>query len=277
MSESDEIEVRLLTSSQDLDDYEILSIRTMSVAVPYQTTGSFRKIIWAAMVTYAFGNQSVDYVLRRYGGLWERKKKQSVERDPRVLLLRESSEMIKEISNRLAQYTPSDRLGDICSKASLCRLEATFKAAHGLIIKGYIFETDALIRMLLEQIAWAYVAYSASDSDIPNLLPTRCITPFKKIFPESGLLYGQLSEWAHIDPSIVENYLRFHQSNIPVVRRSRHNSLQSGIHLLALASVYVEVVQLLFSVFTPEEYAALDTGLRNHYRKYCKLVDSGSG
>jgi len=53
MSTSD-AELHILTASEDLDDYDILAINTLSVAVPYRTTESFRKLIWAAMVTYMF-------------------------------------------------------------------------------------------------------------------------------------------------------------------------------------------------------------------------------
>ena len=70
MPEPDQ-EVRFLTASHDLDDYDVISTQTLSVAVPYKTTEGLRKLIWAAMVTYIFGNTSVDHVIRRYGGLWE--------------------------------------------------------------------------------------------------------------------------------------------------------------------------------------------------------------
>lgn len=42
-------ELNVITSSHDLDDYDIVATQTMSVAVPYRTTESFRKLVWAAM------------------------------------------------------------------------------------------------------------------------------------------------------------------------------------------------------------------------------------
>ncbi len=272
MSEPNEIEFEVLTSSPDLDDYDILTTQMLSVAVPYQSTENFRKLIWAAMVTYAFGNKSVDHVIRRYEYLWDQRKDKSFEQDPNILILRETNETIKLVSDRLEKHITSDQLGEICTKAALCRLEATFKAAYGLIRKKYIFETDALTRLILEQIAWAYVAHSAKDDEIPTLSPTRCITSLKAIFPESGQLYGLLSEWAHIDPSIVENYLRFHKGDAPVVRRSRHDSLQSGFHLITLALVYIEVAQLLFSIFKTEEFLALSERMSENKETYDKLL-----
>lgn len=114
-------DLRVLTSSRDLDDYDILSTMTLSVAVPHRTTESFRKLIWAAMATYGFGNSSVDHVMRRYGHLWDRRTVKSFQQDPRVIALREFAELIKEVADALDRVKPAPGLGRLCSKAALCR------------------------------------------------------------------------------------------------------------------------------------------------------------
>jgi hypothetical protein len=83
----DAVDIRVITSSRDLDDYDILSTMTMSVAVPHRTTESFRKIIWAAMATYGLGNSSVDYVMKRYGPQWDKTGDKGIQRDPRIVAL----------------------------------------------------------------------------------------------------------------------------------------------------------------------------------------------
>lgn len=269
------VDIRYLTSSHDLDDYDILSTHTLSIAVPYKTTESLRKLIWAAMVTYVFGNSSVDHVTRRYGYLWDKRQDKSFETDPRVLLLRRTYEDVATVADRLQRTSAGDSLGQVCSKSALCRLEATFKAAYGLIRRHYVFETHAVVRMLLEQLAWAYEAYSTEDERLPSLNPTKCITKFKVIFPSAGNFYGELSEGAHLDPSIVEHYLRFHRQGTDVVRRSQGDSQHSGYYYTALASVYLEVVQKLFSPFTESDLAAMDERLRDGHRKYCALLTGG--
>lgn len=145
-------EVRVLAKTHDLDDYDILTINALSVAVPYQTTESLRKLIWAAMVTYVFGNSSVDHVVRRYGHLWDHHANKSFEKDSRLLILRGTYEDVAQIAEKLETITAS-RFEHLCAKSALCRLEATFKAAYGLIRRKYIFETEAVVRMLLEQLA----------------------------------------------------------------------------------------------------------------------------
>jgi hypothetical protein len=195
------------TSSRDLDDYDILSTMTLSVAVPYRTTESFRKLIWAAMATYGFGNSSVDHVLRRYGFMWDRRADKSFQHEPRIIALRSIAEAANEIANALDRVTVGSGLGPLCAKAALCRLEASFKAAYGLVRREYIFETDAVVRLILEQIAWAFAIHSVPDDEVFSLSSTKCIGRLKTIFPECGVLYGALSEWAHIDPSLAQKYV----------------------------------------------------------------------
>jgi hypothetical protein len=103
------------------------------------------------MVTYVFGNSSVDHVIRRYSHLWGHQANKSFEQDPQLLILREAYEDVAQIAEKLEAITTS-RFEHLCAKSALCRLEATFKAAYGLIRRKYIFETEAVVRMLLEQL-----------------------------------------------------------------------------------------------------------------------------
>lgn len=131
-----------------------------------------------------------------------------------------------------------------------------------------------MVRMVLEQLAWAHEAHGANDDDLRKLNPTRCVTPFKAVFAEAGRFYGELSEDAHLDPAIVEHYLQFHNEGQPVVRHSMPDSQHVGYYLTALASVYLRVVQNLFSTFGEADYVALDGRLRERHREYCALLNA---
>jgi len=269
--DNESVEVRVITKSRDLDDYDILSIQSLSAAVPHETTESFRHFIWAAMATYAFGNKSIDNVMKNYDYIWQRYKKGVFENNPRILLLRSMTKEIKQAADALEAIEIEDNLSQICAKAALVRLEATFKSAYGLIRKEYIFESDAVIRIILEQIAWAYVAYGTDPDKLSMLKPNKCITKLKKVFPYAGKLYGMLSEWAHIDASIISDYERFHAEGVPVVRRSDHNSQQSGVNLMCLSVVYVKMIQDLFSIYEPEKsYKEIDR-MNHMYEEYFRL------
>ncbi len=160
---SEDESIRTTSISSDLDDYDILSTINMSAAVPSNSDLEFRKFIWAAMATYAFGNKSIDNVLKRYDYAWQEWKKGAYERDPLILSLRGMFRIINKVSYDLEKTKVENSLSSICAKAALCRLEASFKAAYGLVRKEYIFETDAVAKVILEQLAWAYSAKGLSE------------------------------------------------------------------------------------------------------------------
>ena len=55
------------------------------------------------------------------------------------------------------------------------------------------------------------------------------------------------AEWAHIDPSIAQNYVHLREAGVEVVRRSDFNSFESGKHLIVLAPIYLNVAYQLFA------------------------------
>lgn len=267
MTKDDE-DVRLIMSSRDLDDYDIMHVGALSAAVPHEMKESFRKLIWSALVTYQLGNTSVDNVIRHYAPMWERYRQKAPQQKPHVLALRSMMSIVDELAGELERVDVGGSLGRICAKSALCRLEATFKAAYGLIRKEYVFESEAVIRLSLEQLAWACAVYDAKDEKVFSTSPTKSIVFLKRYLPNAGALYKQLSEGAHIDPALARNYLRFHNGGIPPVRRSEENAIASGRTLILLSVVYLEMVQALFSPVTEPRYnewhSAL-AGLRDAY------------
>jgi hypothetical protein len=244
--------LRHLRSTRDLDDYEILATRTISAAIPKGSDKEYRRYIWGAMVTYAFGNSSIDYVLRRYNHNWEIFNKSFEASKQGIAPLRVVVEAIEEVVGLLEAIDPGASKGRICAKAALCRLEASFSASYDLIRKEYIFETNAVIRIILEQLAWIAAVHQASDEEVYSIQPTKCIAALARKFPGTGNLYGELSAWAHIDPTFSSEYLRFHDEGHGAIRRSETNSLEAGRHLFSLASVFIELVQAVFSPVSPD-------------------------
>ena len=270
---SEDESIRTTSISSDLDEYDILSTINMSAAVPSNSDLEFRKFIWAAMATYAFGNKSIDNVMKRYDYAWQEWKKGAYERDPFILSLRGMFRIINKVSYDLEKTKVENSLSSICAKAALCRLEASFKAAYGLVRKEYIFETDAVAKVILEQLAWAYSAKGLNEEDLLKLKPNKCITKFKEFFPESGTFYGQINRWAHLDPFIVKQYEKFHNEEVSVVRRNHQNSRESGGTIIMLSLVYLNLVQALFSVYKKDDFKKIFdelTSFRNSYEKDLK-------
>jgi hypothetical protein len=80
------------------------------------------------------------------------------------------------------------------------RLKASFFSAHLLFRLGNEYEGYAVSRMILEQIAWAYSAFTMTEvKDIEKIITTRSISKLKKLIPEVGPLYNFFSKKTHID------------------------------------------------------------------------------
>jgi hypothetical protein len=260
-------ETRVLYSSGDLDDYDVLSNGKLSAAVPHHTTTSFRRLIWGAIATYSLGNESVDHVLRRYDYEWQQFR-DGITELPQIGALRSVTEIVNTAAHLLEGVDPGTSVGRICAKSALCRLEASFKAAFGLVRRGYLFETEAVARLVLEQLGWCLAAYESTDDGVFNLNPTKCINRLTTMAPSAGLLYKELTEGAHIDPEIAKNYLKFHAAGTKVVRRSIPDALASGQRLLLLGQMYLQVAQKLFGVFSSDQLSEWDTKLKALIENY---------
>jgi hypothetical protein len=260
-------ETRVLSSSGDLDDYDILSNGILSAAVPHNTTDSFRRLIWGALATYSLGNESVDHVLRRYDYEWQQFRNGNKER-PQISALRRVTEIVNATAHLLEDVDPGASVGRICAKAALCRLEASFKAAFGLVRRGYLFETEAVARLVLEQLGWSLAVAESTDYGVFNLNPTKCMNRLTAIAPGAGPLYRELSEGAHIDPEIAKNYLKFHEAGAKVVRRSIPDAIASGQRLLLLGQMYLRVAQKLFGIFSLEQVSEWDTKIQSLIDNY---------
>jgi hypothetical protein len=206
--------------------------------------------------------------MRRYLPMWNKHGESTFQTDQRIIALRELVVIVRDIAKQLDALPVDGSLGKIWAKSALSRLEASFSAALGLIRREYVFETDAVVRLVLEQIAWSYAVFFSDDKTAPKLNPTKCISRLKQDYPESGPLYGNLSELAHIDPSIAENYTRFHEGRVPVVRRSAENSFESGKLLFNVARIYLKVVEQLFAPSDKREAAASKTRFNKLSKSY---------
>ncbi len=279
MKNSEFNNIGVIGQERDLDDYDVLTLPMISAAVPYYSDEEYRKYIWAAMVTYAWGNKSVDHTLKYYKKGWEIYKKNYLEQqNPRIILLRELIQTINKISNKLESINTNKKhnLSYICSRSALIRLEATFKSAYGLIRKDYIFESTSLARMILEQLSWAFVAFDTKKDKLSSLKPNKCITKFKAFYSNSGKLYGELSKWSHIDPFVVNEYKKFHDSKLAVVRRSEFNSLQNGVYLFVLSQQYLKLSQSKIQIFKEKKYREITLRIAENTKEYLEITEKES-
>jgi hypothetical protein len=199
--------------------------------------------------------------LRRHDYEWQHFRDGDTEL-PQIGALRSVTEIVNTTAYLLEGVDPGTSVGRICAKSELCRLEANFKAAFGLARRGYIFETEAVARLVLEQLSWSLAAFESTDDGVFKLNPTKCLKRLTAIAPRAGPLYKELTEGAHIDPEIAKSYRKFHEAATKVVRRSIPDAIASGQRLLLLGQMYLRVAQKLFGVFSSDQFLEWDTNIK---------------
>jgi len=103
----------------------------------------------------------------------------------------------------------------------LLRTLSSFTAARRLINWGYLSEPLAILRSILEEMAWAYavgVIFDQKQLSKPN--PSKCIGAFKARFSAAGLLYGALSRFSHMEFEAQKHFVAIDQANTGVMERS---------------------------------------------------------
>jgi hypothetical protein len=143
---------------------------------------------------------------------------------------------------------PIPSVGAQFSDAALRRLEATYFAAGLLFRTGYLFEAHAVLRLFLEQVAWAYAVRDAQTADdAEGVSPTKAIGQLKRLLPYVGPMYGLLSKRTHLELRSHGQFVDVSGSSARVVLRHGEASLREGWILLLAAdswSVVYELTQL---------------------------------
>lgn len=94
---------------------------------------------------------------------------------------------------------PDPTLGVFAASIALSRLAASFKSAHLLYRLGHATDGHAIMRVILEQIAWAHSAAGLDDEDeLAALKPTKAFTELKGLYPRAWRIYRTLSSQTHL-------------------------------------------------------------------------------
>lgn len=243
----------------DLSETKTIWIYERPYIIPKDLTYKEEEYLYASQMTLMLGNKSVDRFLKEYD---EDFKESFAEREetPKQILLKEILETSKKQQNQLSikfkeiSFTDNETVSSFACATVITRLSATFQAVHSLIHLGYYFESFALIRMIMEQLAYAYTASDLKD-DLSNILsPTKSITRLAEFYPKTGKLYGILSKKAHIDQSQVGKYIK-------VKNGKMYTQLYSIDYSLELCTALLIILDLQYVVF---EYS---------FRKYLKSFD----
>lgn len=186
-----------------LEDFDFLGTQQHVALIKRSADlADVRNNVQAALLASTLSLASVDYAKRRYCDV-----RTKVKADPLVQAYVRAYFATKMYVERVRRKLrtvglPAPSAGVFTAAMVLERLPASFFCAHLLYRLGHRFEGHAISRLILEQIAWAYAAHSHTEVDeIESIEPNRAISELKRFAPDTGRLYGFLSDKTHIDYS----------------------------------------------------------------------------
>ncbi|WP_143074334.1 hypothetical protein [Nitrosomonas sp. Nm166] len=229
-----------------LEDFDVIGTVQHLVLVPRgDYLEHLHENVRAAVIASTLGLSSIDYAKRRYGDFREEKSDSQSALHAYI----DAYSCAKAYVNRMLEKLQSDglpepSLGVFGASIVLERLPPSFFCAHFLYQMGHRYEGHAVSRLILEQIAWAYAAYSFNDlKAIEKIDTTRCISLLKRFAKEAGRLYGFLSAKTHIDYASHSEFLRFENST-NVVLHAQPEFREYGQVILVLADLFGLVWEL---------------------------------
>lgn len=224
----------------DLDELDLIGDHRFTLGVPRDSTEEFRRYVFAAAKTVMMGNRSVDHVLRSYRDHWTFPDTSGSGGALVRAMNRATKGQVREAATRISALDAPDGAtpGLAAAQAALLRLQASFRGAVLMCRLGLRFEAVVIARLILEQIAWAYAVHGFKDLAFFDVLPTKCVSVLKAIWPDVGRLYGQLTDVAHIVPEVSTEYVLFTGTESEVVIASVDDTRVVSFQLLYLSYLF---------------------------------------
>ena len=169
-----------------LEDFEIVgNIRKFALIHKRDYSSNLRDNIQAAITAETLRLSSIDYAKKRYCKTNSKDIHKTTSVDLYIKAYYIAKEYMRDLVRGLeTEDRPLPTNGVFGAGLALERLRYSFFSAHLLYRLGHRYEGHAVSRLILEQIAWAYAAYTLDDVDtIANIKTTKAITTLKKCIP----------------------------------------------------------------------------------------------
>lgn len=228
-----------------IDDlYPITSVQRVAFIQRRDAGSDFHAHVVAAMAAADGRLTSVDHARRTYVDLDELRG--SAQQDLASDVLREAYGLVVHsitFARRSLQPSPDDppALGEFAASVALERLVASFKSAHLLYQLGHRTDADAVVRVILEQVAWAFMAVGEDEQErLARLQPTKAIKGLERLYPTARSLYRQLSSIAHL--GLRQHQKRFERADGKNLITQREPTVVHGtVAILLLCDIWLAV------------------------------------
>jgi hypothetical protein len=185
-------------------DFEVLlNHAAWPIGIPLDLPEELWKRLCASSVSYQLGNQSVDYYKKHFleQHCYVQGPHQRLDRHIQSTVLGAIEKRLDTIRAGVEarqQANEAGPLGEVIGDCTLARSHYSIQCAFSCANKGALYESLAIIRMILEQLAWVCAINEFEDSDsIIAQSATKSLGELKKYYATSGDFYGWLSSHAH--------------------------------------------------------------------------------
>lgn len=188
-------QVNVQSTCDLLEDYLAIGFGPSIVLVRRSAPDDFVKSLQAAIVSHNMG-MSFDHALDRID-TEEEPDVPEVHDAFQALYFAGKQHMEKTRERMDSKHDPN--AAEIFADAALSRAINTYYVAGLLYREGHMIEANAMSRLMLEQMAWAFAAQAVDPvDDIKKLKPTKAVGILGKHVPGLGRLYGALSDYVHL-------------------------------------------------------------------------------
>ncbi len=235
------------------EGYDLIGDTAFSFAIPKGTPLPLRRRLMAASKSYFMQYASIDYVMKRYGKYWFEDESED---EGHALIPATLSQVAILFDDLRAKHDSlqdlPDHFGLFVAGGALKRLLVSFKMAAFALQHGLYIECNCIMKLMLEQIAWAYAVHQIEDDKLLGVNPTRTISLFKRRIPTAGLLYGILNKTAHLDPKLAVHQLYSFGDNESYIKLTDEpNTLKSLLHLIAVVDMFGVVLETIYRTYFP--------------------------
>ena len=136
--------------------------------------------------------------------------------------------------------------GTFASGLALCRVPHSFKCLLSNANRGYLYETMAIARHILELVGWAHAVRAIPTlEEAEKIVPQKTIAALNRIYPKAGKLYGYLSEHSHFMPHKHEQHVSIVEEKVGTISQS---VLYKG-HSLALSLTLLDIICVVRDIY----------------------------
>jgi len=230
-----------------IEDLLLFGDKYCAVGLPWKSPPRLIKNVTAGIKAYFGGYSSIDYFLKKYGNDWNYDEILNSEEKLVFELTDFVQEIVRsELNNAVKIPDKPDRPALVAAGAAMLRLLNSFNATIFSIRQSYHFEAAQLQKLIIEQLSWVYSIYNITDDQYFNVLPSKCISNLKKIYPEAGNLYGILNELGHITPVASHRYIYLNEGELTISAGKVELSKYDAWNLLLLSDIYLIILEIIY-------------------------------